>query len=153
MEFKSIIKTHDLNPWQFIHPNPNSHWQYQNPILIGNIQAQFSLATSKTQFSLALLYQKEKSPRLSMLGKEKNIMLKCYCGKKRTMAIILWRNSLRAILRIMFSYYEPMKYVDIILHHDVHNIYLLHRGKTFKPTSSLSKLLETMNVAICNSSK
>ena len=40
----------------------NTHWQYQNPILIGNI---------KTQFSLALLYQKEKSPRLSTLDKEK----------------------------------------------------------------------------------
>ena len=52
---------------------PNFHWQYQNPILIGNIKA---------QFSLALLYQKEKSPRLSTLGKEKNIMLKCYRGKK-----------------------------------------------------------------------
>ena len=71
MEFKSIIEAHDSNPWQFIHPKPNSHWQYQkpnsylqyqNPILIGNIKA---------QFSLALLYQKEKSPRLSTLGKEK----------------------------------------------------------------------------------
>ena len=51
---------------------PNSYWQHQNPIPIGNIKA---------QFSLALLYQKEKSPRLSTLGEEKNIMLKCYCGK------------------------------------------------------------------------
>ena len=48
----------------------NTHWQHQNPILIGNI---------KTQFSLALLYQKEKSPRLSTLGKEK---ISCYCSKK-----------------------------------------------------------------------
>ena len=62
MEFKSIIKAHDSNPWQFIHPKPNSHWQHQNPIPIGNVKA---------QFSLALLYQKEKSLRLSMLGKEK----------------------------------------------------------------------------------
>ena len=60
----------------------NSYSQYQSPILIGNIQAQFSLVTSKAKFSLALLYQKEKSPRLSTLGKEKNITLKCYCGKK-----------------------------------------------------------------------
>ena len=55
MEFKSIIKAHGLNPWQFIHPkaqfslailmpsshwkylNPNSHWQYQNLVLVGNI--------------------------------------------------------------------------------------------------------------------
>ena len=30
------------------------------------------------------------------------------------MAIILWRNSLRAILRIMLSYYKPVKYMCII---------------------------------------
>ena len=56
MEFKSIIKAHDLNPLQFIYPKPssrwqylkpNSHWQHQNPILVGNIKTQFSLATSK----------------------------------------------------------------------------------------------------------
>ena len=40
MEFKSIIKAHDSNPWQFIHQKPNSHWQHQNPILIGNIKTQ-----------------------------------------------------------------------------------------------------------------
>ena len=54
MEFKSIIKAHDLNPWQFIYPNPNFHWQHQSPILIGNIKAQFSLAIFKAQFSLAI---------------------------------------------------------------------------------------------------
>ena len=61
MKFKSTIKTHDLNQWQFIYPKaqfslakskpnshwqyqkPNSHWQHQIPILIGNIKAQFSL--------------------------------------------------------------------------------------------------------------
>ena len=106
--------------------NPNSHWQHQSPILIGNIQAQFSLTTSKAQFSLALLYQKEKSPRLSTLGKKKKNHVKMLLWQKMIMAIILWRNSLRAILWIMFSYYEPMKYVDIILHHDIHNIYPLH---------------------------
>ena len=53
MEFKSMIKAHDLNPWQFIYPNPNFHWQHQNPILISNIKAQFLLAIFKTQFSLA----------------------------------------------------------------------------------------------------
>ena len=70
MEFKSIIKARDSNPWQFIHQKPNSHWQHQSPIPIGNIKA---------QFSLALLYQKEKSPRLSTLGKEK---ISCYRSKK-----------------------------------------------------------------------
>ena len=38
MEFKSMIKAHDLNSWQFIYPKPNFHWQHQNPILIGNIK-------------------------------------------------------------------------------------------------------------------
>ena len=88
MEFTSMIKAHDLNPWQFIYPKLNSHLQHQSLILIGNIKTQFSFATPKpnshwqyqspilignikTQFSLALLYQKEKSPRLSLLGKEK----------------------------------------------------------------------------------
>ena len=92
MEFKSIIEAHDSNQWRFI----------QSPILIGNIKAQFLLATSKpnshwqhqssiligkikTQFSLALLYQKEKSPRLSTLGKEK---ISCYHSKKG-----LWQSS------------------------------------------------------------
>ena len=32
---------------------PNSHWQHQNPILIGNIKIQLSLAIFKAQFSLA----------------------------------------------------------------------------------------------------
>ena len=50
MKFKSIIKAHDLNPWQFIYPKPNSHWQHQNPILICNIKAQFLLAISKPNF-------------------------------------------------------------------------------------------------------
>ena len=54
MEFKSIIKAHGLNPWQFIYPKPNSHWQHQSPIFIGNIKTQFSLAIFKVQFSLAI---------------------------------------------------------------------------------------------------
>ena len=39
MEFKSMIKAHDLNLWQFIYPKPNFHWPYQSPILIGNIKS------------------------------------------------------------------------------------------------------------------
>ena len=54
MEFKSMIKAHDLNPWQFIYPKPNFHWQYQNSIFIDKIKAQFSLAISKAQLMLAL---------------------------------------------------------------------------------------------------
>ena len=32
---------------------PNSYWQHQSPILIGNIKTQFLLAIFKAQFSLA----------------------------------------------------------------------------------------------------
>ena len=76
----------------------------QSPILIGNIKA---------QFSLALLYQKKRAQDYQHLARKK------YHGKmllwqKRTVAIILWRNSSRSILRIIFSYYKPMKYMDII---------------------------------------
>ena len=40
MKFKSMIKAHDLNPWQFIYQKPSSYWQYQkSPILIGNIKS------------------------------------------------------------------------------------------------------------------
>ena len=39
MKFKTMIKTHDLNPWQFIYSKSNSHWQDQNPILIDNIKS------------------------------------------------------------------------------------------------------------------
>ena len=51
MEFKSIVKANGLNLWQFIYPKPNSHWQYQSPIFIGNIKIQFSLAISKLSSS------------------------------------------------------------------------------------------------------
>ena len=161
MEFKSIIKAHDSNPWQFIHPKPNFHWQYQKPnshwqhqnlILIGNIKAQFLLATSKTQFSLALLYQKEKSPRLSTLGKEKNIMLKCYCGKKGPWQSFYeethWELSWELCSHIMNPWNTWTSFC--ITTSIIYTFYT--RGKTFKPTSSSSKLLETMNVAIWNSS-
>ena len=55
IEFKSMIKAHDLNPWRFIYPKPNSNWQHQNPILISNIKTQFSSVTSKAQLTLSLL--------------------------------------------------------------------------------------------------
>ena len=45
MEFKSMIKAHDLNPWQFIYLKPNFHWQHQSLILIGNIKSQTYVGT------------------------------------------------------------------------------------------------------------
>ena len=47
MEFKSIIKAHGLNPWQFIYPKLSSRWQYLKPNSHWQHQAQFSLAMSK----------------------------------------------------------------------------------------------------------
>ena len=58
--FINGIQIHNQNPWfkpmtiylsktQFSLAilKPNSHWQHQSPILIGNIKAQFSLAIFK----------------------------------------------------------------------------------------------------------
>ena len=59
------------------------------------------------------------------------------------------KNSLRAILRIMFSYYKPMKYIDIICTTTCIIYTFNTHGQTFKPTSSSFKLLKTMNI-ICN---
>ena len=91
----------------------NSYWQYQNPIFIGNIKTHFLLATSKPNFHWHYFIKKKRAQDYQHLARKK------YRGKmllwqKRTVAIILWRNSSRSILRIMFSYYKPVKYMDII---------------------------------------
>ena len=96
---------------------PNFYWQHQSPIPIGNIKNPIFIGTTLS---------KRKEPKIINAWQRKKYHVKMLLWQKRTMLIILWRNSLRAILRIMFSYYEPMKYMDIILHHDIHNIYLLH---------------------------
>ena len=121
----------------------------KSPILIGNIKAQFLLATSKPNSHWHYFIKKKRAQDYQRLAKKK-YHVKMVPWQKRTMEIILWWNSLRAILRIMFSYYKPMKYIDIITTSIIYtfNTY----GKTFKPTSSSFKLLETMNIAIWNSS-
>ena len=139
MKFKSIIKTHDSNPWQFIHPKPNSHWQYQSSILIGNIKVQLPLATSNPNFHWHYFIKKKRVQDYQTLGKGKNIS--CYCSKKRTMTIILWRNSLRAILRIMFSYYKPMKYMNIIC-----NIEFIKVNIIYKRILKLVLLFQTIQL-------
>ena len=111
MEFKSIIKAHGLNPWQFIYPKPNLHWQYQSPIHIGNIKAQFSLAISKPNS-----YWQYQSPIFigTTLSKRKRAQdYQCLAKKKYNGKMLPWqkgpwqssykrKNSLRVILRIMF---------------------------------------------------
>ena len=139
MKFKSIIKAHDSNPWKFIHPKPNFYWQYQSPTSIGNIKAQFSLTTSKPNFHWHYFIKRKKAQDYQTLGKGKNIS--CYRSKKRTMAIILWRNSLRAILKIMFSYYKPMKYMDIIC-----NIEFIKVNIIYKSILKLVLLFQTIQL-------
>ena len=130
----------------------------KSPILIGNIKAQFLLAIPKPNscwqhqnpIFISITLSKRKRAQDNQCLAKKKYHGKMLSWQKRTMAIILWKNSLRAILRIMFSYYKPMKYMDIITTSIIYtfNTY----GKTFKLTSSSFKLLETMNIAIWNSS-
>ena len=61
MEFKSIIEAHDSNPWRFI----------QNPILIGNIKAQFSLATSNLNSHWHYFIKKKRAQDYQRLAKKK----------------------------------------------------------------------------------
>ena len=82
MEFKSIIKAHDSNWRQFIHPKPNSHWKYQSPTPISNIKTQFLLVTSKPNsywqhqssiFISTTLSKRKEHKIIKRLAKEKNI--------------------------------------------------------------------------------
>ena len=52
----------------------------QNPILIGNIKTQFSLATSKSNSHWHYFIKKKRAQDYQHLAKKKNIMLKCYHG-------------------------------------------------------------------------
>ena len=70
------IKHHKKTQFSLAISKPNSHWQHQSLILIGNIETQFSLTISKAQLTLALLKAQAnylalfiKIPRLSILGK------------------------------------------------------------------------------------
>ena len=64
MEFKSMIKAHDLNPWQFIYPKPNfslatskpnSHWQYQSLVLKHSSHWQYLKPNSHWQYQSPVL--------------------------------------------------------------------------------------------------
>ena len=75
----------------------NSYWQHESPILIGNIKTQFSLAISKSNsywqhqnsILISTTLSKRKELKIINAWQRKNIMLKCYRGKKKTMSIIL----------------------------------------------------------------
>ena len=135
----NIWKTHDSSLWQnnFINGIQiynQSPWF--KPMTIHSSKAQFSLATSKPDFHWHYFIKKKRAQDYQTLGKEKNMScyrgkeknMSCYRSKKRIMAIILWRNSLRAILRTMFSYYKPMKYMNIICNIEFIKVNIIYKN-------------------------
>ena len=87
-----------------IDSKPNSHWQHQNPILIGNnqnpilignIKAQFSLATSKPNshwqhqnpIFISTTLSKRKEPKIINAWQRKKIS--CYRSKKGPLQVFM----------------------------------------------------------------
>ena len=66
----------------------NFHWQHQNPILIGNIKAQFSLAIFKTQFSLTI---SKTQFTLTLLKAQINYLALFY---QKSKVINTWQNTI-----------------------------------------------------------
>ena len=151
-----MIQTHGNS---FIQ-NPILIGNIKSPILIGNIKAQFLLATSKpnsywqhqNSIFIGTTLSKRKEPKIINAWQRKNIMLKCYRGKKgpwqSSYEETHWELSWGLCSRIMNPWNTWTSFC--IMTSIIYTFYT--RGKTFKPTSSSSKLLETMNVAIWNSS-
>ena len=133
-----MIQTHDnsfiQSPISLAISKPNSYWQHQSPIFIGTTLS------------------KRKKPKIINAWQRKNIMLKCYRGKKGSWQSSYeethWELSWELCSRTMNPWNIWTSFC--ITTSIIYTFYT--RGKTFKPTSSSSKLLETMNVAIWNSS-
>ena len=68
---KSLIETQ----FSLATSKPNSHWQHQSPILIGNNQSPIFIGNNKSQFSLTLLYQKRKEPKTIKAWQKKKIYI------------------------------------------------------------------------------
>ena len=66
---------------------PNSHWQHQNPIFIGNIKAQFLLAIFKVQFLLAI---SKAQLTLVLLNTQANYLALFY---RKPKVINTWQNT------------------------------------------------------------
>ena len=131
----------------------------QSPILIGNIKAQFLLASKpnfywqhQNSIFIGTTLSKRKEPKIINAWQRKNIMLKCYRGKKGPWQSYYeethWELSWGLCSHIMNPWNTWTSFC--ITTSIIYTFYTY--GKTFKPTSSSSKLLETMNVAIWNSS-
>ena len=133
-----MIQTHGnsfiQSPISLAISKPNSYWHHQNPIFIGTTLS------------------KRKEPKIINAWQRKNIMLKCYRGKKGSWQSSYeethWELSWGLCSRTMNPWNIWTSFC--ITTSIIYTFYT--RGKTFKPTSSSSKLLETMNVAIWNSS-
>ena len=132
----------------------------QSQILIGNIKAQFLLAISnlnsywqrQSSIFIGTTLSKRKKLKIINAWQRKNIMLKWYHGKKGPWKSSYdethWELSWGLCSRIMNPWNTWTSFC--IMTFIIYTFYT--RDKTFKPTSSSSKLLETMNVAIWNSS-
>ena len=133
-----MIQTHGnsfiQSPISLAISKPNSYWQHQSPIFIGTTLS------------------KRKKPKIINAWQRKNIMLKCYRGKKGSWQSSYeethWELSWGLCSRIINPWNTWTSFC--ITTFIIYTFYT--RSKTFKPTSSSSKLLETMNVAIWNSS-
>ena len=96
---------------------PNSYWQYQNPIFFGTT-----------------LSKRKKPKIIKSLAKEKIYYV--VVAKKGP-----WQSLMRAILRIMLSYYKPMKYMDIIC-----NIEFIKVNIIYKSILKLVLLFQTIQL-------
>ena len=159
----NIWKTHDSSSWQNnfidgIQIYNQSPWF--KPMAIHSSKTQFSLATSNPNSYwqhqnlnfIGPILSKRKEPKIINACQRKNIMLKWYRGKKgpwkSSYEETHWELSWGLCSRIMNPWNTWTSFC--ITTSIIYTFYT--RGKTFKPTSSSSKLLETMNVAIWNSS-
>ena len=120
----------------------NSYWQHQNPIPIGNIKGPIFISTTLS---------KRKEPKIiKRLAKEK--IYHVTVAKKRpwqsSYEETYWELSWGLCSHIMNPWNTWTSFC--ITTSIIYTFYT--RGKTFKSISSPSKLLETMNVAIWNSS-
>ena len=159
----NIWKVHDSSPLQnnFINGiqiHNQSSWF--KPMTIHSSKTQFSLATSKpnsywqrqSPIFIGTTLSKRKELKIINAWQRKNIMLKWYHGKKGP-----WKSSYEEThwelsWGLCFCIMNPWNtWTSFCITTSI--IYTFYtRGKRFKPTSSSSKLLETMNVAIWNSS-
>ena len=88
-----LSKTNIKTQFSLVISKLNFHWQNQSLILIGNIKAQFSLATSKVQFSLAIL-----KTQFSLAISKAQLMLALFYQKLKV--INTWQNTISKLFHL-----------------------------------------------------